>query len=86
VVEHEAIRSYQALSEEYLAAAETVAAAGHLAPLGADVCARVNRLVHAYDAPRYPDWEAPPDARDDLAFIATFVRGRLPRLLAEGRA
>jgi HEPN domain-containing protein len=127
VVEHEAIRSYQALSEEYLAAAEAVAAAGHLAPayhnalhalelavkaalasrlprvprthnvggllgqefldeLGADVCARVNRLVHAYDAPRYPDWEAPPDARDDLAFIATFVRGRLPRLLAEGRA
>lgn len=49
--------------------------------LDAATCSRINRLVHVYDGPRYPDWEAPAEIGEDVAFIADFLRSRLPRLL-----
>lgn len=49
--------------------------------LGDDVCSRVNRLVRDYDAPRYPDWEAPEDLDNEIAFIGRFIERDVPRLL-----
>ena len=53
--------------------------------LGPQTCSRINQLVHEYDAPRYPDWDAPADVHADVAFIAEFLRIRLPALLTEAR-
>lgn len=46
---------------------------------------RINRILGEYDAPRYPDWAAPPRSmiQDDLEFVESFVRDELPALLKE---
>lgn len=55
------------------------------AAVGDDVCSRVNRLVRDYDAPRYPDWQPTEGTDDDVAFIASFLKTTLPRLLEAKR-
>lgn len=46
---------------------------------------RINRLLDDYNAPRYPDWEAPTPERlaDDIDFIETIVLREVPRLIRE---
>lgn len=55
--------------------------------VGDEVARRVNRILHDYDGPRYPDWDPPEEqvVRDDLTFIASFVSSTVPKLLRGGR-
>lgn len=53
--------------------------------VGDETCSRINSLVRDYDAPRYPDWEAPDTLDDDLRFIATFLTKTLPKLVRGAR-
>lgn len=54
------------------------------ADAGADVCSRIGILLHAYDAPRYPEWAAPEELNDDLAFIERVVTVVVPELVRGG--
>lgn len=53
--------------------------------LGSETCSRVNQLLHAYDEPRYPEWDPPQDIAERITFISDFVLGKLPFLLEEPR-
>lgn len=122
MAEHGTIQSYLDLSQEYLAAAKSLASQELTAPayhsalhalelavkaalatrlsqvphthnvaglfgrefrgsVGAEVCARIGVLLHAYDAPRYPEWDLPEDLLGDLAFVERIVAVEVPRLI-----